>query len=502
MSKFKIHYSIAKSLPLVLQTTSLVFVSATASWIIVAPTHSFTNLIWHDQQRLGQLWLMLAALGLAPWLAWFRLPISNATAALLAAVVLFGAAICWASPLGLWNWTEWATFVGLLAVAWIVTWVRSRFKEAFDRAAWVMLAALIAILSTQTSVSWIAALWNSHPLDPWVLLTGFSNPRHFGHVVTFTVPITASILLYRNLSSMTRYFVITLLTIWCWLGWMSGTRGTWMALTISIVAGWLLGGSLRQVARWIGVLGLAGFGMQILLSEWLPRALHLEVSNSLATRMTVSTSGRIDLWSAAMHMWLQNPWLGLGPMGFATLKQPYGAHPHNLPLQLLAEWGTPFTFMFTILLFCASKKGWERIKSTFLLAEVDRKVRAAAAGTTLSLVAATAQSLVDGIYVMPFSQTLGAIILGWWLSASSTAHPPHPEYNADLAKGNILTSSVQRIFLFIFLLVVFWGASAVLGWQLMHADPWLTQDTCSAPCIEWRLPRFWSRGLITSLDSP
>ena len=34
-----------------------------------------------------------------------------------------------------------------------------------------------------------------------------------------------------------------------------------------------------------------------------------------------------------------SPWLGIGPMQFAALASVVGAHPHNWPLQVAAEWG-------------------------------------------------------------------------------------------------------------------------------------------------------------------
>lgn len=53
-----------------------------------------------------------------------------------------------------------------------------------------------------------------------------------------------------------------------------------------------------------------------------------------------SSSGRIDLWEKALAVWLDNPVLGVGGANFVNNPPMlFYAHPHNLILQWLAEWG-------------------------------------------------------------------------------------------------------------------------------------------------------------------
>ncbi|MBC7750139.1 MAG: O-antigen ligase family protein, partial [Candidatus Saccharibacteria bacterium] len=56
--------------------------------------------------------------------------------------------------------------------------------------------------------------------------------------------------------------------------------------------------------------------------------------------LRTGSSGRDDLWIKTFQLWQENPIFGIGGNNFVT-SNPWllNAHPHNMPLQLLCEWG-------------------------------------------------------------------------------------------------------------------------------------------------------------------
>ena len=56
-------------------------------------------------------------------------------------------------------------------------------------------------------------------------------------------------------------------------------------------------------------------------------------------------------WSGFSH-----PLLGIGPMQFAALRSQVGAHPHNWPIQIAAEWGFPATVILLVLIIAVGRR--------------------------------------------------------------------------------------------------------------------------------------------------
>jgi O-antigen ligase len=62
-------------------------------------------------------------------------------------------------------------------------------------------------------------------------------------------------------------------------------------------------------------------------------------------------------------MALQNPWLGVGPLHFSSVRNPIAAHPHQAILQWLAEWGFIATILALTIIYYGIKKGFNFIKN-------------------------------------------------------------------------------------------------------------------------------------------
>ena len=111
----------------------------------------------------------------------------------------------------------------------------------------------------------------------------------------------------------------------------------------------------------------------------------------------------------------EHPFLGIGPVQLARgLENP--AHPHNLLLQLAAEWGLPAT-MAAVLLALGGVAAWARYcrRSAADVASAlpDPWTEAVLPAVTAAFLAGLGHGLVSGIAVMPVSQALAVLVTGW-----------------------------------------------------------------------------------------
>jgi len=65
----------------------------------------------------------------------------------------------------------------------------------------------------------------------------------------------------------------------------------------------------------------------------------LDLAPTLRDSLRTTLSGREKIWLWAWEMAIANPWLGVGPLHYSAVVNPIAAHPHQVVLQWLAEWG-------------------------------------------------------------------------------------------------------------------------------------------------------------------
>lgn len=180
-----------------------------------------------------------------------------------------------------------------------------------------------------------------------------------------------------------------------------------------------------------------------------------------------SSSGRIDLWMKAWNTWLENPILGVGGNHF-LLQQPYTviAHPHNIWLKFLSEWGLS-AFLLTgliIVLFFNLKKKIQHIPPTLL------------AGMFAILI----NSMLSGSFLYPVSQFTSLCVLAYTLSFCLRPNTAPSDTNSTK-------------YLWMFLIVLF---SSIL--LIVHI-----QDIICKNCISSDFegaPSFWDSGRPLHLE--
>jgi O-antigen ligase len=107
-----------------------------------------------------------------------------------------------------------------------------------------------------------------------------------------------------------------------------------------------------------------------------------------------------------------HPFLGVGPQNYAYASTVTAAHPHNSLLQWAAEWGVPSAILLTGMVGVGLYLWLTRSRSACDETGPSSTVRAA---LTASIIAACVHAMLDGITVMPFSQTLLILVAGWAL---------------------------------------------------------------------------------------
>lgn len=377
-----------------------------------------TELAWHDQQRIEQIVLLLmATLTFAiTYRKIFLIQLAslpNISRRALGLGFALGGLSAGLSAYPRFASLEWATLLLLLGLALLTATQARQLTSSFDIWATRLIVALAVIILLKIMTGYLAAVVVMKHIDSVMLFEGtFSNRRFFGQVASMLVPLLSYPLLRGGLSKPAQAALFALLAAWWMLVIVSGTRGTWMALTVAAVmlvaVSWRASmGLLRVQASALGMGALLFVVMFVWLPFWLGQDATLE--NRLSNFSALN--GRAELWALAWAQIQAHPWLGVGPMHLAAIRNNFGAHPHNAVLQLVAEWGIPAALALILSAAAGMLSLLARLRQQ--AASPDLLLLC----LTASLLAAGAQSMVDGVIVIPYTQTLLVLVAGWALGA-------------------------------------------------------------------------------------
>ena len=405
----------------------------------------------------------------------------NAARRSIALLILaaLASAILAAQPL--WALVEVALGLGSLGLAWWVAQQRRAHGTAADALLLAALCFVCAGLVVRFTAAYAAAVFGgAGVLDAWLLVDGFSNPRFYGQFLTLALPLLAAPWLAAGRLARWRWGALGLLVLVWTAAITSGTRGTWLGLACAAALLLWLGPLAR---RWVALqLGAAAAGVALfgLLLKLIPAWLGLAVANDAAGRMTTSLSGREAIWHQAWEAALAHPMLGIGPMQLASLPNGVAAHPHQAWLQWAAELGLPSALGVTGLVLWAGVALLRQVRAASR-AEVDVLRLCLAAAVTASL----AQSMVDGVLVMPYSQLWLAVVAGWLLGLPRPGAAP------------VSSAAVSRWVVGAWL-TAFGASVALLGFVALRDAPRLAlRQQAFAQTLGGHLqPRFWTQGSI------
>lgn len=324
-----------------------------------------------------------------------------------------------------------------------------------------------------------------------LLFRGFSNPRFLNQFQMLLMPMLAYLSLthWKNIGRYQRPLAVLFFSIlivhWC-IALTLGGRGLWLGLAVSHLAMLLFFPRFWRLLAIQAAAGIIGFVLFYILFVFIPNLLELDPT--LRDSLRVGLSKREVIWQQAWDLFLQNPVLGVGPMHFSAYPNGVAAHPHQVVLQWLAEWGFIATLLATII---ASWGMWHGLKTlrakpsssslnNAAEAITQTDARTLDAALWISIAGALVLAQVDGVFVMPYTETWLAILIGIALGRWSAN--PQPMGFAQHLIVRLLALPVILVF----------------GYVLLYEAPSLVDDIQNH--IETYhtgyAPRFWSQGWI------
>lgn len=428
-----------------------------ASLLVVAllPISNILHgLSWHDQQRVGQISVitLIALFAVSSIFVTQQFtPTEPRLRHTLAALAFAGAASSIAARQPVWAFTEFGIALGCLAMAWMVVVTREQLGGALDRLVLGTAFFTCTALCLRFFVSYASMLATGEgKADPWLLLDGFSNLRFYGQFISLSLPLLAAPLLMQGRLKRFAVPAAILLVLWWAIAITTGTRGTWLGMGTAVV--WLMfaGAKGRQWATLNLMAALFGLIVCRFWLEWLPDWAGLPVANDPADRLTTSLSGREPLWQQAIEMILAKPLLGFGPMHYSDIANRIAAHPHQAWLQWASEWGVPSALVITWLVWKGARAVFRVMRERAASGAEADVLRVCLAG---SIAASLTQSMVDGVLVMPYTETWLALLAGWLFAlhpgntSTSTTVPAAWRWGwaiALVAAAGLLVSIVAR----------------------------------------------------------
>ncbi|WP_457322986.1 O-antigen ligase family protein, partial [Roseateles sp. P5_E11] len=332
-------------------------------------------------------------------------------------------------------------------------------------------------------LAWSASALNGGVGNFWLMVPGFDNPRFLNHAQTPALPLLIGIASDRNNSVKLRRF-----------GWISATlsiailiglasRASSVALMISALAVAILfrrRGAIYLKGALISLLSALVFYFCVFYA--LPLQLDAAVMTAQhSANDMVSDHSRLFLWKIAFAQLVNSPWLGVGPMHFSDYVNLRGAHPHNIYIQVLAEYGLPTALLiFGWLLHLLWKGIVRRQASKYELSVVDVSVVAA-------VIALAIDGFFSGNFVMPVSQVWICIAVALFARGSAAGSEP-----AHAAQQVIPMAG--RLVIFSFLIFQVWFAYPTIK-EYEMPRPTLGLRAPS-PESEPNNPRFWLDGWL------
>ncbi len=389
-------------------------------YLIVVPltAHIPEGITQHDLSRIAQLLLLLFCAARLVVFQRFASPLEFSKGAAAAALCTGGLALAalLAASDRMHAMREVALLLGLGSVIAAVVKSDLRAPQRWLSAT-VVAAASYTVLVT---ILFIAARVSGESPPLSELFSGYDNHRFYSHVQTVVLPLLA---IATNSQSVPRRVR--------WVAWLSGVlgfalliagagRATALALLVAGGVGVCLFG--QPAYRWLRHLGLAaGLGAAVFMLGFVVVPV---LAGSVSTLdLTVhrhslqSDHSRLYLWRLALEYVHHSPWLGIGPMHYAHYPNLKAAHPHNVYLQIAAEWGIPML----LIVLAVALRAFRRFHCAICSCG-DEDQKSVGAGLFCACVAVAVDGFFSGNFVTPMSQVWIALLIGWsihWIRAQA-----------------------------------------------------------------------------------
>lgn len=360
------------------------------------------DISWHDHQRIAQIVVLVVTSFLYLIAPIPRL--SGPALALILGIFSFGLlSSLFSATYPHWALIEWARYICLAAMALLLGSVAR--TETTQRAVVFLIIGISAAHAFQFGIAYVMAFVTGiRNIGTDILISGFSNRRFFGQFQIVALPLLAfgvCLARERGRRAWTLAAFVVLSVQWC-IVLIAGGRGVWLAMISSHLFLVMLAREHMQLVKTQIAALLAGLCLFLVCFHWIP--FFLDFPSGARSTLRSSLSGREQIWSWALEMTLSHPWLGVGPMHFSETFNKIAAHPHQLILQWSSEWGTPSALMLCAIIFWGMLFGLQRLRSA--------DASSLPAALWLSLFGALVLAQVDGVFVMPYTETWFFVLTG------------------------------------------------------------------------------------------
>ena len=451
-------------------------------YLLVAPTIGFHWIeSWHNEQRAVQV-VLLACTAVAYCVMGLLMRSEESVShwhfpALLLAFLALGLVSAMHAQFVFAALAEVSMFVLLAILAMLIARVVSTDVKRYVRwAGWfALLFATAYVLGVATR--YLAAVNLDRAIDLDVLVLGYANPRFPSALHAVLIPFLALTVIEKTERRSLRAGAAVVLSLVWAINLGLGTRGIWFAYAIGIPVTVLLVG-WRQMARPVAILTLtavAGVGFYFILFSITPTLIATGAAVPAPTDNLTTVTSRDVLWELSWQAIKSSPWLGIGPMQFAALASRVGAHPHNWPLQIAAEWGLPALGLLAFAIFRLGNAVRQTAISDYSLAAV-----------TMAVAVALLLGLVDGNLVMPVSQIGAALVVGLLIGALRWGEQRHERRGTSGA----------------FLVLTAFAGAVASGTVIAFGASTLPDQSRSIESFQrsqpgaWLVPRFWEQGSL------
>lgn len=332
-------------------------------------------------------------------------------------------------------------------------------------------------------LAWSASALNGGVGNFWLMVPGFDNPRFLNHAQVPALPILLGIASDRNHTLKLRR-----------LGWVAATlsiailislasRASGVALVLSALGVAIIFRKQASVYLKCGLISLVS-ALIFYFCVFYALPLQLDAAVITAPHTTsdlVSDHSRIFLWKIAVGQLMSSPLLGVGPMHFAEYVNLRGAHPHNIYIQLLAEYGLPAALLMLGWLLRLLWQGIRRRQAA------KNEITAMDVAVTAAVFALAIDGFFSGNFVMPVSQVWICIAVALFAGGSRVASQnPAAAQQAELTAARLVIPAL--------LIVQIWFTYQTVGEYAMPR-PTLGHRQAS-PASEPNNPRFWLDGWL------
>ncbi len=313
--------------------------------------------------------------------------------------------------------------VGFYGLAWIiivtVATLRIWHGAAFDR--WILTILMIIcgaygvyLLTTDVQLWFLGA---GKGVDPTVeqnmlLAPSFMNVRFFANMISFSLPlIVLPSLLFCDHPRPLRWIYFAISVLWWYALILNHCQTLWLEWVVIpvVVLAWFRSAGFLWLKQHVKA-AVCGSILYVLLTIVIPWFLPSGVS---APPLAGTDDGRLALWWYTLKMIVHHPVFGVGPLHFAYYENKITqvAHPHNSVLLLAVEWGIPAALLLLSLI------GWGLVKwvKYYRLSPVVDINRIKYIALSAAFLGGAIDSLLSGVMVMPLSQLMMMLTVGWML---------------------------------------------------------------------------------------